>query len=54
MFVMNFTDHGRYYRILREGFVCTNGTDIQPQSYCNAGPYFNGTFSGGQIVNVSQ
>jgi hypothetical protein len=41
------------YRVLREGFVCTNGTDVQPQSYCNGGPYFNGTFSGGQIADVS-
>jgi hypothetical protein len=41
------------HRVLREGFVCTNGTDVQPRSYCNSGPYFNGTFSGGQIADVS-
>ncbi|KAK4948989.1 hypothetical protein LTR10_012362 [Elasticomyces elasticus] len=36
-------------RILKDGFVCTNGTATQPQSYCGSAPYFKGTFSGGQI-----
>ncbi|KAK3633523.1 hypothetical protein LTR56_015776 [Elasticomyces elasticus] len=35
--------------ILKDGFVCTNGTATQPQSYCGSAPYFKGTFSGGQI-----
>ncbi|KAK5731453.1 hypothetical protein LTR17_011341 [Elasticomyces elasticus] len=35
--------------ILKDGFICTNGTATQPQSYCGSAPYFKGTFSGGQI-----
>ncbi|KAK3620562.1 hypothetical protein LTR56_023344 [Elasticomyces elasticus] len=35
--------------ILKDGFVCTNGTATQPQSYCGSAPYFKGTLSGGQI-----